>query len=161
MCNKISIKTLNEYPQYAPILAYWSHTQWYIERGIDFSVNANSYIQRSQNESLPISLIAFYDSIPAGMVSIKMNDLWNRTDLYPWLASLFVYPKFRGLGISKQLVNSAILTAKSFNFSELYLFIGNNPDFDLKAFYSRLGWRYFEDCVDNDGKESIIMVYDL
>ena len=157
MNNKISIKTLNEYPQYAPILAYWSHIQWYGERKIDFSVNVSSYIQRSQNESPPITLIAFYDSIPAGMVSVTMKDLWSRADLYPWLASLFVYPKFRGLGISKQLVNSAILKAKSFGFSKIYLFIGNNSEFDLLSYYSKLGWHYLDDCVDNDGNESKIM----
>ena len=161
MDNKISIKTLNEYPQYAPIFAYWSHIQWYSERKIDFSVNVNSYIQRSQNESIPITLIALYDSIPAGMVSLKMNNLWNRPDLSPWMGSLFVYPKFRGLGISKQLVNSAVLKAKSFNFSKLYLFIGNNPEFDLLSFYSKLGWYFFDDCIDNDGKESKIMCFDL
>jgi GNAT superfamily N-acetyltransferase len=161
MSSKISIKPLNEFPQYAPILAYWSHTEWYGERNIDFSVNVSSYIQRSQNNSLPITLIAFYDSIPAGMVSIKMNDLWNRTDLSPWLASLFVYPKFRGLGISKQLVNAVVLSAKSFNFNRMFLFIGNNSGFDLRAFYSRLGWQYFEDCVDNDGRESVIMCLEL
>ena len=161
MNDKISIKTLNEFPQYAPILAYWSHIEWYTKRKIDFSDNVNSYIQRSQNNSLPITFIAFYDSIPAGMVSLKMNDLWNRPDLAPWLASLFVYPKFRGLGISKQLVNAAVLSAKSFNFSKLFLFTGNNTDFDLRAFYSRLGWQYFEDCIDNDGVESVIMCLGL
>jgi GNAT superfamily N-acetyltransferase len=161
MSSKISIKTLNEYPQYAPILAYWSHIQWYSEREIDFSVNVNSYIQRSLNGSFPITLIAFYDDIPAGMVSLKMSGLWSKADLYPWLASLFVYPKFRSLGISKQLVNSVVLKAKSFNFSKLYLFIGNNSEFDLLSYYSKLDWYYLEDCIDDDGRESKIMCFDL
>jgi GNAT superfamily N-acetyltransferase len=158
---QISIKPLNEYPEYAPILAYWSYIQWYSERDIDFSVNVNSYIQRSKNESLPITLIAFLDSIPAGMVSIKPKDLWNRTDLSPWMASLFVYPKFRGLGISKQLISSAVLKAKSFNFSKLYLFIDKTCEFDLSSYYTKLGWNYFDDCIDNDGKKSTIMCFDL
>lgn len=88
MNEKIQIEPLTIYSDFAPILAYWAFTQWYLKRNISFAIKVKDYQARARSENIPCSFVALVDGLPVGMVSIKNNDLWHRKDLNPWLASL-------------------------------------------------------------------------
>ncbi len=157
----IEILPLSSVPDYAPVLAYWSYTQWYMKRDIEFSLILKSYTQRTESNDLPLSFVALSGSFPVGMVSLKKNDLWKRKDLNPWLASLFVFPEYRNRGIGEMLVKSARENAKQMSFQNLYLFTGEEEGIDLDSYYVKRGWQFLENGKDNDGNPTGIYIYNL
>ena len=85
------ITLLKKHPDYAPILALWAYREWYKTRSIPFDLIIKSYKKRINHEQMPMTWIAIEDDIPAGMVSLKENDLWSRKNLNPWLAFSFCF----------------------------------------------------------------------
>lgn len=161
MNTTITILPLYEKPDYAPILALWSYRQWYGSRDIPFDLNLKAYQKRSIGTDVPLSLVAIADTMPVGMVSLKENDLWQRRDLNPWLASLYVCEDYRGKGAGTLLVRALIDEARSSRYNELFLFLGHSEGVDLGAWYESLGWTFVETALDNDGSETSIYRYDL
>ncbi|HXK65819.1 MAG TPA: hypothetical protein PK348_06090 [Spirochaetota bacterium] len=49
----VEIHPLNNFPNYAPVLAYWSYNQWYSKRDIPFTALVQSYIERARNTTVP------------------------------------------------------------------------------------------------------------
>ncbi len=158
---EIEIFPLSACPHLAPILAHWSHTEWYLNRDISFDMNLKSYRARAMSRVIPLSFAALHRGIPAGMVSLKTNDLWSRKDLNPWLASLYVHPKFRRMGIGTRLVETAELYAGESGHTRIFLFVSGPDSAMLSNFYSSLGWSTLERCLDNDGNDALIFKKDI
>ena len=135
------IRQLKDFPQYAPILAFWAFREWYGNRSIDFNLVMNAYQDRINNDKPPMTWIAIERTMPVGMVTLKTNDLWSRKDLNPWLASLFVLPEYRKRGTGKNLIDVAIKGASYLEHKILYLFIDANNKV-LYNYYTRMGWNY-------------------
>jgi len=150
---------LKECPDYAPVLAYWSYNLWYRPRPIDYDTIIKAYRLRASDGRLPLAWVAVDETMPVGMASLKEDDLWTRKDLNPWLASLYVVPEFRKKGIAEQLMRAVMDGARSLGYKKLYLFLGPEEDTDLGSYYSRRGWTYLEDAVDNDGHPTKIYYY--
>lgn len=108
---------------------------------------------------MPISWVAIDEGIPVGMVSLKENDLWNRKDINPWLASLYVLHEFRNRGIGTMLINSVIDKGKELAINTLFLFTSIPDESNLKLFYSRRGWRFKEASIGNYGEPIRIFYY--
>lgn len=72
--------------------------------------------------SLPATLVLREQGRVAGSVSVVRGDCEARRDLDPWLASLYVFPEFRGRGHSHRLIESAIHHAAAANQRELHVF---------------------------------------
>ncbi len=159
MAENISIVPLYEKPEYAPILAHWSYSEWYLKRDIPFDVNLKAYQRRSQSRKIPLSLVAIVGTVPVGMVSLKENDLWSRKDLNPWLASLFVLKEYRHIGVGTMLVRQLVREAEALGYAGLHLFLGHNEESDLGRYYRNLGWSFLESAKDNDGCDTDIYYY--
>ena len=69
----VEIKALYEVPDCAPILAFWSYMEWYIDRPVEFDLVLLSYKMRAKDHSIPLSFVAVKDSLPVGMVSPLLN----------------------------------------------------------------------------------------
>lgn len=161
MLEEIKVVSLNQFPNYAPILAFWSYREWYQKRDIDLNIVILDYISRSKNENIPVTFIALKNSLPIGMVTLKKNDLWSRKDLSPWLTSLYVDPKYINNGIASLLIDKIGDYAKEKGFDQFYLFIGENDNIDLENFYKKRGWKFLESAIDNDGLPTKIMNFTL
>lgn len=159
--DEINIFPLNEKPEYAPILAYLSFNEWYLNRNVPFEAILREYKKRAHDEAIPCSFIALQGTYPAGMVSLKENDLWSRRDLAPWLSSLWVHPDFRKKGIGERLINAVISSAVSEGFGRIYLFLDNKEINYLRKYYMKRGWTFFSECYDNDGAKSEIYCLEL
>ena len=109
---------------------------------------------------MPITWVAIEDGIPAGMVSLKLNDLWSRKDLNPWLSSLFVLEDYRNRGIGSQLIGQVIETAKMLKFPKLYLFTDTGK-IHLDGYYLKSGWSFLEKADGNDGAIINIFYYNF
>lgn len=157
----LKILPLSSVPDYAPILAHWSYSQWYTGRDIEFSLVLKSYKQRAESDNLPLSFIALSGSFPVGMVSLKNNDLRTRKDINPWLASLYVLPGYRNRGTGEMLINRVIENARQMSLENLYLFTGGEEGVDLNSYYEKRGWKFLAGGVDNDENPTNIYIYNL
>ena len=154
---KYTIEPLSNYSEYALICAHWSYSQWYLKRAVPFQAVINDYKNRINNQDLPITYIAVYNSMPIGMASLKEHDLWNRKDLTPWLASLYVIPECRNMGVGEKLIQTIVFEAHKREFHSVFLFLGQKEKNTLQTFYIKRGWEFFESAIDNDDLETEIM----
>lgn len=136
----VIIETLKQHPQVIPALA----EIWYEGIGKFWSpdMSMEQVIQRfsaqlqQDDETLPITFIAFADYQPVGMCSLREND-GIRPDLAPWLGSLVVKPDYQHRGIGQRLINATKQQAKNMGFQTLSLFA---LDPTISDYYARLGW---------------------
>jgi GNAT superfamily N-acetyltransferase len=152
-----TIIPLSERPELADICAAWSFSEWGCQiEGRTLEATMRGYRESLQGNGLPISWIAFCDRRPAGAIRLKKDDHPDRTDLNPWLGSLFVHPLFRKRGIAKALCLHLEDKAKNkYGFKKLYLF---TPD--AETLYEKIGWRRIGKIKDPMGlhkEEEVLM----
>jgi predicted N-acetyltransferase YhbS len=87
-----------------------------------------------------------------GTASLDFEDLPPRDDLTPWLASVYVLPKFRVQGMGEKLVETVTKEAKEKGFSQLYLHTSDRADF-----YAKRGWKVLT-TVEYWGKTNTVMI---
>ncbi|MEJ8554257.1 GNAT family N-acetyltransferase [Tepidibacter sp. Z1-5] len=142
----MNIVYLCEYPQYTEIVAKWIFEEFVkdIKPEITFDMVLSKLKKRKKND-MPVTLVALEDDLCLGTVSLFDNDLKNRPDLKPWLASLIVTKEFRNTGVGRILVDGIIEIAKDRNYKQLYLRTEKAVDY-----YKKLGWDYVEETFDNN-----------
>ncbi len=99
-------------------VAEWGHLyeNWCCEK-------ARAEFRTHQTDgSLPATLVLRDDGRVAGSVSLVYGDCAARRDLDPWLASLYIFPEFRGRGHAGRLIDAAIRHAAAAAATELYVF---------------------------------------
>jgi GNAT superfamily N-acetyltransferase len=73
---------------------------------------------------------------PAGTASLAHRDLDSRPDLTPWLAGVYVPPRFRGRGHATARVRHVERFAAAAGVARLWLYTNT-----AEPLYARLGWR--------------------
>ncbi|MGQ3889444.1 GNAT family N-acetyltransferase [Legionella sp. CNM-1927-20] len=138
----IIIKLLKEQQTAIPALAQL----WYVTLGKLWMPNTPIDVVKQRFEAhlndntLPLTLIAWHHDKPVGMCSLRIND-GIRPDLMPWLGSLAVHPNYQNQGIGKSLIESTKEKAKKLGFNELYLFAFDKT---IPKYYERLGWHIID-----------------
>lgn len=137
---------LADYEEQIPTLARWFHEEWsYLHPDRTLSDFAEIIAKGCNKGHLPISLVAVVEGNVVGVVSLKVCDFKARTDLSPWLASLYVDKAQRCNGIGEKLVHDIERLAAQLGESRIYLVTD-----DAEIFYTRLGWRVRERVTHND-----------
>jgi GNAT superfamily N-acetyltransferase len=149
------IRYLMEHPHYAPIIAFWNYREWHIGKETLDGIIAR-YQERLKKDKVPMTLIAIEDTMPVGSVSIKNNDLPERPDLNPWLASLFVLADYRGRDIGRRLLRAGEEAAAAAGVGRLYLFTHT-----AAGLYEKEGWTFMESVKKPDGVSEAIYYKDL
>jgi GNAT superfamily N-acetyltransferase len=155
----VAITPLHENPDYAPILAFWAYQEWYKDRSLAFDIVLKAYLDRTIDGHLPQTYVALADTLPVGMVTLKLDDLWSRKDLNPWLSSLYVVPEFRNRGVGWDLIGVVINKSAEIGYDCLYLFLGSRETARLESYYVTRGWQMFDHSMDNDGRSTKILRY--
>ena len=129
-----SVSRLCEVPSFAPALAEahareWGHlyANWNQETALaDFRLE-------KVNSDLPTTWVAHHPAgILLGSVSLVLDDLPGHPGLNPWLASLFVFPKYRGRGLGRILTQTALDFLAARRYPHAFLFTK-----DQVAFFSK------------------------
>ncbi len=136
----LSIHYLADYPQFVPTVASWVYTEWG-HHNPSFTVQQFEATYRTHmvKDSIPLTLIALWDDLPAGTASIFVEDMDIHPELTPWLAAVYVPVDHRGKGIGSELVGAIEAKARALGIRRLYLW---TPD--KEHFYTRLGWEGIE-----------------
>jgi GNAT superfamily N-acetyltransferase len=157
----MEIKPLHLVPECYQVLARWAYDEWYQSRSLEFDLVLHAFFARTKDNSLPQSFVAVENSVPVGMVTLKLDDLWARKDINPWLSSLFVHPGHRKHGIGQALVQSVISRAHDIGFPDCYLFLNQAQKDRLREYYIKRGWEVIGDASDNDGLKTHILKFNI
>ena len=145
---EFEIFPLHQKPELAAACAAWSYGEWGSQMSADSLDNtlARYRANAANTNDLPLTWIALRKGKIAGMARLKEQDHPVRTELTPWLASVFVHPEHRGRGIAKALCKRVAAEAKNQGFRQIYLFTHTAPDM-----YAAMGWEEVERMPDLAG----------
>ena len=134
----IKIDLLKNHPNAIPRLAQIWHEVlgrlWVPDVPIE-RVEQN-FLKHLNDQTLPLTFVAFHDDTPIGMCSLREND-GIRSDLMPWLGSLVVAQSYQKQGIAKKLMTVTQQKAGELGFKKLYLFAF---DPTIPNYYATHGW---------------------
>lgn len=147
----LALATIAERPDLAPTVADWTWREWGRAQGETQEQRTATIAARTARIGLEQCLVALIDGEPAGTASLVAEDTVSRPDLTPWLASVYVVPRFRGAGIAPVLVKAVEAAAWRADYPRLWLFTDGQVDL-----YASLGW--VEHGVLHDhGKPFVLM----
>ena len=132
----MDIVNLRDVPQLLPLLAAWHHVQWeYLNPGRTLAQRIADMQPQLLDELVPSTWVAIESGAALGSASLLQHDMDTHPELAPWLASVFVAPEFRRLGIAATLVRRVMHEARAGGIDTVHLF---TPD--QARFYAGLGW---------------------
>ena len=129
-----SISRLGDVPAFAPVLAAAHAREWgHLYANWNREVALADFEMEKSSMDLPATWVIHHPSGPLmGSISLVKDDLPGVPDLNPWLASLFVFPEFRGRGLGRILVQKALESVRRQPILDLYLFNQNQVLFFSK-----------------------------
>jgi GNAT superfamily N-acetyltransferase len=137
------IEYLADHPAHIDTLARWHHAQWgaLLTDWREDAARAELATHTARC-AVPTTLVALEETILLGSVSLLATDDERLPRYTPWLASLYVQPAWRGRGLGRALVERVHHEARALGCSAIYLY--TTAAMNLRAFYTRLGWRELE-----------------
>ncbi|MBM7583488.1 GNAT superfamily N-acetyltransferase [Bacillus pakistanensis] len=121
---------------------FWK--EWGNEDNFKFYQDCMIHSCKTEDE-IPRFYVALINESIIGTYALIRNDLNSRQDLSPWLACLFVDPKYRGSDIGAKLLQHAMEETSKKGYENLYLTT------DLEGYYERYGWQHLTDCYGVSG----------
>jgi monoamine oxidase len=156
----VTITPLGGHRELAPLLARWHHDEFgylYDERIWNRDIAALELEAMSEPGSRDVTWIAFEgatadeQSLLGSVSLIASDDLPGFEQLSPWLASLYVAPRGRGIGLGGQLVDCVVSEAAERGHDYVHLFTAGQD-----GYYAARGWRSLAE-VDHRGHRAVVM----
>lgn len=134
---EFSVSRLCEVSSFTSILAATHAKEWgHLYAGWDRNAALADFRLESADSGLPTTWVAHHPSgILMGSVSLVLDDLPGHPDLNPWLASLFVFQKFRGRGLGRVLTQKALDFLYEHRYPHAFVFTE-----DQVPFFSKFGF---------------------
>lgn len=138
---EFTISRLVEVPSLAPRLAAAHAREWnHLYANWNESAALSDFAAEGGSADIPTTWVAHHPTHgPMGSVSLVNDDLPGYPDLNPWLASLYVFPEFRGRGLGKLLVQQALDSLRQQKYPHAYLFTENQTPFFSKFNFAIYG----------------------
>ncbi|MFM8653950.1 MAG: GNAT family N-acetyltransferase [Verrucomicrobiota bacterium] len=135
--DNISISRLCDAFSFAPILASAHAQEWgHLYKNWNRELALADFEMEKAGSDLPTTWVIHQPSgPPMGSISLVKDDLPGYPTLNPWLASLYVFPEFRGRGLGKLLVQQAMDFLRRQKYPHAYLFTE-----DQVPFFSKFGF---------------------
>ena len=146
---KINEKNLNK-------ITEWMYEWWGKDDTHTFE-EVKSFIKHGMQEKrLPQTYGAFINDEIVGMYQFIYDDLFERPDIYPWLANVYVDEKYRNNGICRKLMESVRENAKNnLDFNEIWLYTKH------VNLYEKFGWKFVSDIDTSNKEQRIQRLYKL
>jgi GNAT superfamily N-acetyltransferase len=125
----------------------WMHAWWGEPEG-HTEESVRMYLMHGmQDKRLPQTYGMFLDDKLIGMYQFRLDDLFVRPDIYPWLANVYIDEPYRGQGYGQKLMKSVLKHARqNIPFDEIYLFTKHI------GFYEKFGWKFISEidtCLED------------
>jgi predicted N-acetyltransferase YhbS len=133
----ISVSRLCDVPSFAPALAEAHAREWrHLYAGWDRNAALADFLLERPEAGLPTTWVAHHPSgILMGSVSLVLDDLPGHPGLNPWLASLLVFPRFRGHGLGRVLTQKVLDFLHEHRYPHAFVFTE-----DQVPFFSKFGF---------------------
>jgi GNAT superfamily N-acetyltransferase len=131
----VTIDYLERFPDFISVCTSWAFGQWGCQSYGSYE-QTRSEFESTTNKSMPLTLIAIENAIPAGMITLADRDFDGKSHLSPWLKSLYVHPFHRKKGIATLLIERLEQEAQRLGCKSLYLVTE-----DARVLYERSGWQ--------------------
>ncbi|MDT8895224.1 GNAT family N-acetyltransferase [Halomonas sp. I1] len=156
MDSGLPLVRIDAHSPHVATLAGWTHAEWgHLNPGRDLAATIGHLRADCGSAGVPSVFAAMDGERPVGMASLVVDDMSDRRELTPWLASVYVLPEWRGRGIASRLVRRVEEEARDHGVERFYLY---TPD--QQALYRRLGWQDVEER-EYRGEAVTIMQRDL
>lgn len=143
----LKIYNLKDKMEYIYEVAKLTEKEWgsYTKENFELKVNDKiKKIENNLNNLYYCKLVLLDDDNLVGFISIFPRDGYERTDLSPWYATMYVKEEYRGKGYSKILNDAILKEAKRRGFDKLYLKSA------LVNYYEKFGAKYMEDLKNGE-----------
>lgn len=118
----------------------WMYQWWGQQEGYTREAVRQYVLHGCQQDRLPRTYGLFLGDMLIGMYQLRLDDLFVRPDVYPWLANVYLDPACRGMGYGRILLSSVKENAKQLGgFSELFLYTTHT------GLYEKYGWAFMEE----------------
>jgi GNAT superfamily N-acetyltransferase len=153
MKHNIQIDNLVNQKQFLGKVAEFWCLEWGSDKSEEGIAKKKEKIEQGlRSDGLPVVLVAFEKDRCVGTIAIVEDDLAKRPDLTPWIASVYVDKDFRGHGIARLLIESAVRKAKGLGIKKIYLHTET-----AHGLYEKMGWKYL--CDTTNDKNEATTVY--
>jgi GNAT superfamily N-acetyltransferase len=143
--NRITLDFLDGNSVEAAQLAHIHAEEWeHLYREWDEQTALAEFRGQRNDGTLPATLILREEGRLVGSVSVVRDDCEARTDLGPWLASLYVIPAQRGRGYGSRLIQAAIELGRRNDVGYLHAFTES-----AEKLFLRHDFVQFADAVTN------------
>lgn len=133
------IYDLRDYPEHLETLASWHQEEWaHLNPGQTLGERLEKMQSYLNEDFIPTTFIYLQGDELCGSAAIISSDMDTHPELTPWLASVYVNPEVRGMGIASKLVQHVSTLAKANGWNSLYLYTPGQ-----EALYAKLGWQTF------------------
>lgn len=139
----VTISDLRQQPAFFDAVADRIWRTWWKERGFPADYIAGRLRENMNPSPIPFALVAHRDETFIGTASVIAADLEERPQYSPWVAAVWVDPKYRMQEIGSVLVARAVSDVFALNFRRVYLC----ADKERRRFYTRQGWTPIEEDV--------------
>jgi RimJ/RimL family protein N-acetyltransferase len=151
----LNIVSLADVPRYLDVVAERLWRAWWEPYGETLEDVQAELAAVLKSGAYPFTLVAVLDGHFAGTVTAIDGDIFERPELSPCLAALWIEEWARGQGIARALV--AELTKRLEDIGQRRVYLSAKPH--LLAFYENLGWAVIE--KDFGAEYLIIFASDL
>lgn len=138
-----TISDLRQQPAFFDAVADRIWRGWWQERGFPADYIVGRLRENMDPSPIPFALVAHRGDIFLGTASVIAADLEERPQYSPWVAAVWVDPKYRMQEIGSGLVARAAGEASALNVRRVYLCAQR----DRRRFYTRQGWVPVEENV--------------
>ena len=131
----IVIRDFADFSHWVPTISGWFFSEWREFYGDqtedDVRQRISGWLERDR---IPTALVAVIDDQVVGTVALKERE-FEMHAASPWLAGLYVVPRYRRCGIGTKLLHAAENKARSLGMQKLYLYTPK-----AQRFYGTYGW---------------------
>lgn len=125
--------------KFAPECASWIYQEWGHRNPASTLADVTTrFLARANLDEIPIAFVALWDGQPVGTASLIAKE--DPSDVIgPWVASVFVPEKYRGMGIARQLIEVTEAEALQLGFSRVWLSAA------APTMYEKLGYQFTDE----------------
>jgi GNAT superfamily N-acetyltransferase len=143
------IETVSGCPALAPVVAAWlvgafGYPGWW-------SIDEMTAMILGPSAGPEETFVLFDEDRPVGTASLAHDEQAPRRYLSPWLAGVFVEPRYRGLGYGSALVRRVEAFATAAGVGTLWLYTDT-----AETLYTGLGWKRVR--LEDDNGEPVVLM---
>lgn len=150
----MKIISIRESEEYKEIATQYIHSKWGSEN--NYQIYQDSILGSvDTKESTPYWYLLEEDNKIIGCAGLIDHDFISRTDLSPWLCSLYIEADYRGKALGSILIEKVKEDSKKEHFKSVYLCT------ELDGYYEKCGFHYFGEGFYDNGEGAKIYEVDF